>query len=259
MARMQLAELEDQPWLPATVRQGVTAYLNLLGNMSNTPYQEFCDTLARGMRHMGVEELVDLCSGSAGPLPTVLRELEQRGLPARARLTDLYPDPVMLAQAASQSGGRIDFEESSVDACAVPARLQGFRTLFNGFHHFPPDMAARILQDAVDQGRGIALFEGVEASAPSVLSCMLATVGVPIATLFIRPWSWSRAALTYLMPVIPFVTAFDGVVSCLRVYSVAELEALVAALRGGERYEWVIRRAPVAPGWGATWLVGFPR
>ena len=49
----------------------------------------------------------------------------------------------------------------------------------------------------------------------------------PIAvTPLIRPLRWSRLLWTYLIPLVPVITLFEGLVSCLRTYSVQELHDL---------------------------------
>ena len=66
----------------------------------------------------------------------------------------------------------------------------------------------------------------------------------------------SRLIWTYLIPVIPFVLWFDGILSCLRAYSPAELAQLISRLEGND-YQWEIgevtgRLAPV------TYMLGYP-
>ena len=53
--------------------------------------------------------------------------------------------------------------------------------------------------------------------------------------------------------------SFDGIVSCLRTYSPAELRDLVRDLDGDE-YEWIIgmRREPYRP-FSVTYLIGYPK
>lgn len=41
----------------------------------------------------------------------------------------------------------------------VPPHLTGMRTLFEGFHHFKPEQAQAILQDAVGSRVSIGVFE----------------------------------------------------------------------------------------------------
>jgi hypothetical protein len=62
---------------------------------------------------------------------------------------------------------------------------------------------------------------------------------------------------TYVIPIIPLVLLFDGVVSCLRTYRPQELREIVEKLRSCQ-YNWEVgelagRRAPV------TYLIGYPK
>ena len=62
-----------------------------------------------------------------------------------------------------------------------------------------------------------------------------------------RPFRWSRLLLTYLLPVIPLVVLWDGLVSCLRTRTPEELLALTSSF---PHYDW---QAGYARGQG-TWL-----
>ena len=62
-----------------------------------------------------------------------------------------------------------------------------------------------------------------------------------------RPFRWSRLLLTYLIPIIPLVVLWDGLVSCLRTRTPEELLALTSSF---PRYDW---QAGYARGQG-TWL-----
>jgi hypothetical protein len=55
----------------------------------------------------------------------------------------------------------------------------------------------------------------------------------------IRPFRWSRIFWTYCLPVVPFTLWFDGVMSCLRSYSQADLRELVAEFTD-RNYRWEI-------------------
>jgi hypothetical protein len=258
--RLHLFELEDQRWLPSSIRHGVTAYLNFVGNLSAAPYEDFAFLLAQAMRATGDRVLLDLCSGASGPVPTLLHLLKQRGIDARAILTDLYPDERIRTLIDKRSDGSLTYLREPVDATRVLPELDGFRILCNGFHHFPPSRARHILADTVQSGRGIALFEAVERRLPAMLACLAALIAVPLATLFMRPWRWDRAVLTFLIPIIPLAVAWDGLVSCVRVYSPSELRALVNGIPGSDGYRWHIQRhaVPRSP-FGVTCLVGYPR
>lgn len=55
---------------------------------------------------------------------------------------------------------------------------------------------------------------------------------------FARPHRWSRLLLTYVVPVIPLLFAWDGTVSALRAYLPEELEQIARSVPGGDRYTW---------------------
>jgi len=132
------------------------------------------------------------------------------------------------------------------------------RTLFNAFHHFRPEMARRILQSAVDDRCPIAAFEFVGRHPVVLFAMLLNPLLMMLAVPFLRPFRWSWLPLTYLIPVIPLFVMWDGLVSCLRVYSEGELRDLVASLERGDRFEWEIGELPRRPA-PASYLIGVPK
>ncbi|HEY4221059.1 MAG TPA: hypothetical protein VGO62_06945, partial [Myxococcota bacterium] len=86
---------------------------------------------------------------------------------------------------------------------------------------------------------------------------------VPFAVLALMPfarWSLTRFFFTYVVPVIPLVTGWDGFASCMRAYSLVELRALADSVERevpGYRFS-VGRTRRRLPGLRVTWLVGEP-
>lgn len=72
---------------------------------------------------------------------------------------------------------------------------------------------------------------------------MFLLAGVPILALrtaaAARPIRTSRIVWTYLLPVVPLVLWVDGLLSCLRSYSLNDMRELSAGL-GGSDYDWQI-------------------
>ena len=131
--------------------------------------------------------------------------------------------------------------------------------MFSSYHHFPPDGARAVLQDAVDAGESIGIFE-VTRRAPSAIGLMFPWALMAfVYTPWIRPFRWSRLFWTYVIPVVPFVVLFDGVVSCLRTYRPQELREIIGKLRGIE-YEWEVGEhfgaGAIVP---ITYMIGHPR
>lgn len=63
---------------------------------------------------------------------------------------------------------------------------------------------------------------------------------------------------TYLIPLLPLIALFDGLVSCLRTYSVEELRDLAARLDAND-YHWDIGTVKSTMGpIPITYLIGVP-
>lgn len=262
MQRRQLIELHEQPWCPAAVRDGATDCLRLIATVGRQ-YRGVLPKLQAALATTASTQIVDLCAGSGGPWTSLARQLQPvAGQPVAILLTDLYPRLLPLPPAHTQQqarhGGTLHYLTMPVDATQTPADLGGFRTLFTAFHHFPPATAQAILQDAVNRGEGIAIFEQTRRNPLALLFMVVLAPLVLLITPLIRPWQLRRYFWTYVLPAIPLVLAFDGIVSCLRTYTPAELQAMTARLTG-QPYHWEIgiAPAPLSP-LGITYLIGYP-
>lgn len=259
MRRIHLFELEDQPWFPSVLRRNMTDFLAFVASLSDAPYREFVRRLKVAMEAIGERRLLDMASGGSGPVRPIVRLLaEQESYPVQATLTDLYPDVDCFERVRAESGGRIDFVSTPVDAAAVPPELEGFRMMCNGFHHLPPELARRVLADAVARRRGIAIFEMVERSPAALLATALVPLNALLGTPFVKPRRLDRFLFTYLLPIVPLAALWDGIVSYLRVYSVEEMKALTEGLGDGD-YRWDIARLRVGRSpLGVHALIGRP-
>jgi len=264
MARLHLIEIHEQPWFPSYLRDGVTDALQFgLNLMSN--YGPIAPLVESALRSARSREVVDMCSGGGGPWLDLSKRLNlsrtpdgSSDTPLQIVLTDKYPNLAAFEIIKAASGDRIGFYPDPVDVTNVPTELKGFLTLFTSFHHFSPDEARAVLQNAVDARQGIGIFE-ITRRAPLTILLMSGWVFLLfVLTPFIRPFRWSRLFWTYVIPIIPFVLWFDGVVSCLRTYRPGELHEIVAQLTAAG-YEWRIgddARARV--GMPITYLIGYP-
>jgi hypothetical protein len=243
MRRIQFIELHDQPWFPSFLRDYVTDALQFGFNLVKA-YAPVALLLQGVLDSTESRSIVDLCSGAGGPWFDLSRKLQSRTrqgetLGLQIWLTDKYPNPGASQMVGAAGENRISFYAGSVDAVDVPAELKGLRTMFTSFHHFPPAEARAILQNAVDSGESIGIFEvprrALSTIALTFAFILMLFVGAP----WIRPFRWSRLFWTYLVPIIPLVLLFDGVVSCLRTYRPQELREMVGELTANE-YQWEI-------------------
>ncbi|HSZ61638.1 MAG TPA: hypothetical protein VK828_07560 [Terriglobales bacterium] len=265
MRRIQFFELHEQAWFPSPLRDGLTDALQF-GIRRLRAYAPIVPILERALDATQSRSIVDMCSGGGGPWIDLTCQLEARRAPSpngqkkvpdlQILLTDKFPNFRAFENVKTASGNRIDFYPASVDAMKVPEELQGLRTMFTSFHHFPPDEARAILQNAVDAGKGIGIFELPRRAPSTILLTFGFVLMLFLGTPWIRPFRWSRLLWTYLIPIVPFALLFDGVVSCLRTYRPEELREMVGGLSGRE-YRWEMGEA-LGGGTPITYLVGSP-
>ncbi|MBC7894110.1 MAG: class I SAM-dependent methyltransferase [Cytophagaceae bacterium] len=258
MARRHLFEWEDQPWLPVALRDGATDYLRFMIELGDA-YGAASPILADAMRRSRATRITDLCSGGGGPWRRLTRGLERNGVAGDLVLTDRFPNLRAAAALEPPLRWRVAYHPESVDARAVPAELAGFRTMFSAFHHFAPADARKVLADAVAARIPIGVFEATRSDASAILAILPIPFLVLLTMPFVRPFRWSSIALTYLLPLLPLLVLWDGFVSCLRTYTVAELRALVAEVPGSDGYTWDIGEAKGKGPLPLTYLVGVPK
>ncbi|RSK45799.1 class I SAM-dependent methyltransferase [Hymenobacter perfusus] len=256
--RLQLFEFEDLPWFPGVIRAGMMDYLRFMISTLGT-YQPVVPLLRTALQQTGQTQLLELCAGAGGGTAGILHRLRTTGLPdAQVCLTDLYPQPAAWRLLQRTTPG-LWFAEAPVDATAVPADLPGLRTVFSAFHHFPPAAAEALLADAVRHKTGIGVFEGAGKHwLELLLACTVLPVVQLLITPFIRPFSLSRLVFTYLIPLIPIFTIWDGCVSILRMYPPPQLLALAHRADPEGTFHW--QAGVVRHWWGpqVTYLIGTP-
>ncbi|MEZ4943919.1 MAG: hypothetical protein R2804_00195 [Cyclobacteriaceae bacterium] len=246
MARLHLFEFEDQKWFPEFLRNYGTDFLQFLSNKTKM-YKPIVPIIVKGLRKSKTNQIIDLGSGGGGGLIWLNAELKKELPDLKIMLTDFYPN-LSAFEFTKKKANNFEFMEKPVDARDVPPELMGLRTQFLSLHHFKPDEAKQILQNAIDSQNSIAIFEAQERSLPSILAMLFSPLTVLLTTPFITPFKLGRIIFTYLIPVVPLFVLWDGIVSSLRTYSVKEMKELVVKLNGAEAYEWEVDRVKSGPG-----------
>jgi hypothetical protein len=255
LRRRQLFEVLDQAWCPQAVRHGATDYLEAITSRADI-YRPVQGEFFRAIVDCAAQRVVDLCSGGGGPwLSSGWRSALARHAPLTVVLTDKFPSDALADRiGADPYVSSVNF---SVDAAAVPQTLRGFRTIFSSFHHFPDSVARDVLGDAVRCGDGFAMAEVTSRTLRAFATILLMPLLACILTPRMRPFRWSRLLLTYLVPLIPLVVLWDGLVSCFRTRTPQELLLLTSNF---PQYEWQAGYARDRGSWLApVYLIGQPR
>ena len=256
MKRLHLIEIEDQNWCPKAIRNGITDILRFNLNTGKI-YHPIIPLFKQTLEKTGCSQVIDLCSGGGGPWPSLLNALDDNQQ-LHVHFTDKYPNTETLQNVKQRFNERVTVHSDSHDATNLSLELKGLRTLFTSFHHFTPDGARSILQDAVTKNQAIAIFEFTHRSPLAIFLMLFAFVAVFFVAPFARPFRWSRLLFTYLIPLLPLIGTFDGIVSCLRTYKPDELRDMVASLEGNDGYHWEIGEHKNGGPIPITYLIGYP-
>ncbi|KAI1410497.1 hypothetical protein F5Y13DRAFT_167887 [Hypoxylon sp. FL1857] len=182
---------------------------------------------------------------------TVRDEEEEDDVAVDFVLTDLHPHVESWAAAAKKSD-RLTYVSDPVDAAHAPADLlrrysgkegngKGIFRLFNlAFHHFDDDLARSILKNTVETSEGFGIFELQDRTPTGLLTCFAFGFFIFLIAPLLYWWSPLRLFWIYVIPVVPFVLVFDGLISCLRTRTADEVEALLRTC-GADTDSWEIQ------------------
>jgi len=257
MKRIHLFEFEDQSWFPSWLRACITKMIIPMHRLLGTS-EVVAEILAPALKESGHHHILDLCSGSGGPMPEVIQKLEENHNLSNLNLvlSDLYPNQKMIN---SDLGSIIRYHPQSVDATAIAKDLDGFRTIICGFHHMRPEVAKKILASAHQDKAPILIFEMSDNSVPIVLSLLALPINFLmgfVVTLFVKPVTWQQILFTYLIPIIPIFFAWDGAISNMRTYTLSDMDELLEGLKTDD-YVW--KKEMVKKKAKMLYLLGMPQ
>ncbi|WP_437541362.1 hypothetical protein WME97_26830 [Sorangium sp. So ce367] len=245
MKRIHLFEIEDFSWFPGWLRACMTRLLVIMHRALGTR-EALVELVARALKESNTSNIVDLCSGSGGPMIDVVRTLREKpGFEGtRLTLTDLYPSKEAAELINNQEGSHVSYQTTPVDATKIGGDIAGFnkslRTMVSSFHHMRPDNARKILESAQRSRQPICIFEISDNSHPLFLGWLALPINFVMCLLITplaRPMTLRQLVFTYIVPIIPLCFAWDGAVSNARTYTLADLDELLSGLQN-EDYRW---------------------
>jgi hypothetical protein len=242
MKRIHLFEFEDLNWFPQFLRGSLTRLVMVMHRLVKSE-DALVLLLDEQLKLTGKKKMIDLCSGSGGPLPGVFKRLKMHESLSELEMTlsDLYPNQKVCKEINGCNNG-ISFDENPVDARNVGEQHDGLRTMICSFHHMRPEIAREILLSAQTDNAPILIYEMSDNGAPKALWWTTIPINI-ISCLFITPMTkgltLSQVIFTYLIPIIPICFAWDGAVSNARTYSEDDLDLLLESLPAKD-YNWKI-------------------
>lgn len=264
MRRLQLFEFEDFDWVPRVIRDGGTDLLDL-GFRKINFYGGVQPKLLELLDATGATRVVDLCSGGGGGTLTMREAVRAAGRDVAFEFTDRFPNEAGIERVKALDDERTVYRSQPIDALQGGGDQAGVRTMSGALHHFPPEAVRALLAGVVARGEPLAFFDVaanpvirklplVFAPVAMAFNMVALFVGSLVLVPMLRPVRLSRLVLTYLLPAIPLLVAWDGTASALRAYTPEELLELARSVPGGDQYEW----AAGVEG-AALYLTGRPR
>lgn len=242
MPRLHLFEFIDQSWFPRFLRDYETDYLEFITDKFDV-YQNIHPVLEKGLETASMPQIIDLGAGGGGGMVKIAERIAKKGQATKIILTDYYPN-ITAFKKVSSANPLLEYATENVDARQIPAHLKGLRTLFLAFHHFQPKDATLILKNAVDSGEPIAIFEIYQRTLKDFISPIFAPIFVLLLTPMIKPFRFGRILFTYLIPIIPLLIMFDGLVSVLRSHMPKEVMGMTKIADPNDKFDWEISKIP---------------
>ena len=256
--KIRLFEFEDKAWLPENIRAGMTDYLRFILNGGNF-YEPVSSLIMELVQKTAAVKVIDLCSGGGGTIEQIQKNIEEqyyRQLPFV--LTDKFPNVNAYQFLQNKTGGKISYIPMPVNAATVDPSLNGVRTIFSAFHHFDDDTATAVIKNAVTAKEAIGIFDGGDKNVFFIVAIIiLHPIAFILFTPFFRPFTWRRLFFTYVIPIIPFCTIWDGIVSVTRLYSPKQLLGIATNINTTD-YCWKAGKVKNKFGMHITYLVGYP-
>ncbi|WP_272150807.1 hypothetical protein [Tenacibaculum aiptasiae] len=250
MKRIQLFEFEDFNWLPPFIRSSITNLLALLLKMLKT--KDVVATLIINIKKQyDFKQIVDLGSGSGGVMLDVIQEINKtEEKPTNLLLTDLYPNPSVVNRINNTTIENVHYQQKSLNATDFENAPSGLKTMMNSFHHMSPKNAQQILQTAQENKQPLLIYEMGENNIPTLLWWLLLPISMVILiimVLFMTPFTKGvtikQIIFTYLIPIVPFIYAWDGQASLVRMYTFEDIQNYLLKNIKDNSYTWTIDHA----------------
>lgn len=225
MKRKQVPQITNASWFPDFLTRCVHEFMTWFVNKVNAA-KPFTPVIEEGMQHADKIVVIDKRCGAG--FETVDRLLDDK-------IVRVF-----------------------VDAENFKASEEGLYLSVNSFHQFSVDEARNILKQISHNRHPLVIVEGNNDSLWQVFGM---TVIVPLTVLltapFVKPFRFERLIFTYLIPVLPFVTFFDGFMALFKLYAPKDLDELTTSINT-EGYYWRSGKLDNGRGGKIIYLIGYP-
>lgn len=233
-------EFMDLAGVPQSIRLTMREVLECA---MSAPFRDYYDWVAAEAGRIalarGCDTIVELGAGTA---PLTRRLAVTPALNGMKLLVcDLNPDVPTYNALERDFPGQVSAIYESVEFATTPAfGDRAVLVLSATFHHVPDEARVATLKSLLASSPNVLVFEPLRRTLQSVLYAAMTVIPGFIAPLVFlkfhgirREGHLRRLFWCWLVPAVPFLLAWDGIISCLRMWTTSEwLEALASL--GGE-------------------------
>lgn len=229
LKRRQGFEFCDQPWLKGWLREAFMDCLSFVHRVYQ-PYYHLVPLIAE-CSGGGERQVLDLASGSGEQVAILIRAGKKQNVALPMfTLSDVYPCASVWSLLREEFGqDAVRYIDEPLSAIDIPRGMPRQWSIFTAFHHFPPDAAKRFLEEVIAKGDQLCIIENQKRRTSDMAMMVLGLPVHLVVPFFAKRFSWQKLLLTTLIPLVPFMVAFDGVMSTLRTYTKEEIIAMLPA------------------------------
>jgi len=263
MKRIQAFEFNELNECPAFLRDSI---VEILGN--GIRWGRYFDPVAPFFKNFcersNSYSFIDLCSGTAEPLAALVDGMQQNTEIENIHFiaSDLFPKVHAMKRVVHEYPENISMIYEPIDATNVPEEHdRPGRTIINAFHHFPTDLAQKIIENSVKKKRAIFILEAFPRDMKSFISffpkMILSFLAFPFLTQKNR---LIKIFFSFFVPIIPVIGTFDALISLFRIHDKEELMEMAAPYK--DIYDWEYHQIPYSKDskWGkAIIFIGIPK
>jgi len=257
--RIQSFEFNERNECPEFIRDGIVEILGK-GIRWSKYFSSSIQAFIEFANQVETTTFLDLCSGSGEPAAFFVEELLRQGKTQfKFVLSDLFPKTHSMNSVSKQFPEQTHVITTPVDATNVKQEYdQAARTIINAFHHFPPELAKSIIRDCVKKERGIFIIE----SFPRSVIKYFSVIPYLLVSFFVNPFITQKDRLlkflfSFIIPLIPVLGFWDGLISSCRIHSKDELFEMVDEWK--LEYTWNYQEIPFFPFGRAVVFWGIPQ
>lgn len=219
LKRMNLFEFCDQKWLKGAWREAYLDGLNTTFKMFKL-HADLAKPFNLWISKSNKKNVLELCSGGGGPINTLIEKSDEKFI---ITLSDLNPDVNAFEKVKEKYPDRISFINKSTDATDTKGLETNLIFMCSSFHHFSPQMAQKILLNAYKNSNGIFIQEILSRNFFNMISSIFNLLPLMLTPFFSGRLTFFKVLITTIIPIIPLMIIFDGIVSVLRTYTIEEI------------------------------------